>query len=84
MNQVTVAVQQDVAVVAVFDLEEIRDYGVPRERFRKVALGTGKFCGGWIAIGLKKSVSGRLNAGFGTTHILEMIHQSDMPQMFSR
>jgi len=56
VNQVTVAVQQDVAVVAVFDLEEIRDYGVPRERFRKVALSTGKFCGGWIAIGLKKSV----------------------------
>ena len=60
--------------MAVFDLEEMCDYGVPRERFRKVALGTGKFCGGWIAIGLKKKdLSGCLNIGFGT-HILEMIH----------
>lgn len=55
VDQVTVAVQQDVAVMAVFDLEEIGDHGVPGQRFRKVSLGTGKFCGGWVPIGLNES-----------------------------
>ena len=81
MDQVTVAVQQDVAVMAVLDLEEVGDYRVPGKRFRKVSLGAGKFCGGWIPIGLKDYK--RKLRYRSETHILEMIHKSDVPQSFT-
>ena len=81
MDQVTVAVQQDVAVMAVLDLEEVGDYGVPGQRFRKVSLGTGKFCGGWISIGLKRYKQKPRHRS--ETHILKMIHKSDVSQSFT-
>ena len=43
MDEVSVAVEEDVAVVSVFDLEEVGDEGVACEGFGKVALGPGEF-----------------------------------------
>ena len=43
VDEVSVAVEEDVAVVSVFDLEEVGDEGVACERFGKVALGPGEF-----------------------------------------
>jgi len=43
--------------MAVFDLEEIGDYRVPGQGFGKVSLGSGKFCRGWIPIGLNDDIA---------------------------
>ena len=43
VDEMSVAVEEDVAVVSVFDLEEVGDEGVACEGFGKVALGAGKF-----------------------------------------
>ena len=43
VDEVSIAVEEDVAVVSGFDLEEVGDEGVACEGFGKVALGPGEF-----------------------------------------
>lgn len=52
VDEVTLPVEEDIAIVSILDLQEKRDDGVASKGFCKVALGAGKFSGGWVAVGL--------------------------------
>ena len=55
-DEMTFAVNQDVAVVSILELEEIADDGIRRERLDKVVLRGAERLRGGGAIGLKGSV----------------------------
>ena len=52
VDEVPVAVEEDVAVVPVLDLQQVRDEGVARERLGEVALCADELGRGGVAVGL--------------------------------
>ena len=52
VDEVPIAVEEDVAVVPVLDLQEVRDERVARERLGEVALRAGVLCRSWVAVRL--------------------------------
>ena len=77
MDKVPVAVEENVAVVSVLDLEEVRDERVAGERFGKVALCAREFGRGRVAVSLGMA-SVACFCGSEETHGLEVVEKSDM------
>ena len=63
VDEVPVAVEEDVAVVPVLDLQQVRHERVARERLGEVALRPCELGGRRIAIGLRQVVSPRGKGG---------------------